>query len=127
MSADFVDWPSIAADDFPFPQAVPTTQLADELSAMLLSPDPEIRDEYAYTAAARWIREGHLDDVLEALGDTAAGRFVHPEVQARTFAPLILCTSAPRGISSVPRGGANQSTSDARLVTAGRPGDCSSG
>ncbi|MEV7689062.1 DUF2785 domain-containing protein [Streptomyces bungoensis] len=97
MSADFVDWPSIAADDFPFPQAVPTALLADELSAMLLSPDPEIRDDCAYTAAARWIREGHLDDVLEALGDTAASRFIHPEVQARTFAPLILCSVLTRG------------------------------
>ncbi|MFI9781443.1 hypothetical protein ACIHCV_43780 [Streptomyces sp. NPDC051956] len=53
MRADFVDWPSIAADGFPFPEAVPASQLADELSAMLISPDPEIRDDYAYTAAAR--------------------------------------------------------------------------
>ncbi|WP_333762590.1 DUF2785 domain-containing protein [Streptomyces sp. IBSBF 2390] len=97
MSADFVDWPSIATDDFPFPQAVPTTRLADELSVMLLSSDPEIRDDYAYTAAARWIREGHLDDVLDSLGDTAASRFIHPEVQARTFAPLILCCVLTRG------------------------------
>lgn len=64
---------------------------------MLLSPDPEIRDDYAYTAAARWIRDGRLDDVLEALGDTAASRFIHPEVQARTFAPLILCCVLTRG------------------------------
>lgn len=92
MSADFVDWPSIAADDFPFPQAVPRARLADELSVMLLSPDPAIRDDCAYTAAARWIGEGHLDDVLEALGDTAASRFIHPEIQARTFASLILCS-----------------------------------
>jgi hypothetical protein len=97
MSADFVDWPSIAADGFPFPEAVPASQLADELSAMLISPDPEIRDDYAYTAAARWIREGHLDEVLEALGDTATSRFIHPEVQARTFAPLILCSVVTRG------------------------------
>ncbi|MFJ5018514.1 DUF2785 domain-containing protein [Streptomyces griseoluteus] len=97
MSADFVDWPSIAADDFPFPQAVPRARPADELSVMLLSPDPAIRDDCAYTAAARWIGEGHLDDVLEALGDTAANRFIHPEIQARTFASLILCCVLTRG------------------------------
>jgi hypothetical protein len=64
---------------------------------MLISPDPGIRDDYAYTAAARWISEGHLDEVLEALGDRAPGRFIHPEVQARTFAPLILCSVLTRG------------------------------
>jgi hypothetical protein len=97
MSADVVDWPSIAADGFPFPEAVPASLLADELLVMLISPDPEIRDDYAYTAAARWIREGHLDEVLEALGDTATSRFSHPAVQARTFAPLILCSVLTRG------------------------------
>ncbi|MFE6365456.1 hypothetical protein ACFVP3_36350 [Streptomyces sp. NPDC057806] len=53
MSADLVDWPSIAADGFPFPEAVPVSRLVGELSAMLISPDPVIRDDYAYTAAAR--------------------------------------------------------------------------
>ncbi|MFD7227811.1 DUF2785 domain-containing protein [Streptomyces sp. NPDC059881] len=90
MSTDLVDWSSIAAADFPFPGAVPASRLAEELSAMLVSPDPEVRDEHAYTAAARWIRQGHLDEVLEDLGDTAAGRFTHPEIQARAFAPLVL-------------------------------------
>ncbi|MGW7365061.1 DUF2785 domain-containing protein [Streptomyces sp. NPDC054841] len=90
MSTDLVDWSSIAAEGFPFPDAVPASRLSDELSAMLVSPDPEVRDDHAYTAAARWIREGHLDEVLEDLGDTAADRFTHPEIQARTFAPLVL-------------------------------------
>ncbi|MEU2288849.1 DUF2785 domain-containing protein [Streptomyces sp. NPDC013178] len=97
MSAHPVDWPSLAADGFPFPEDLSASRLADELSSMLVSPDPRIRDDYAYTAAARWIREGRLDEVLEALGDTAAGRLTHPEVQARTFAPLILCCVLTRG------------------------------
>ncbi|WP_326753229.1 DUF2785 domain-containing protein [Streptomyces hirsutus] len=97
MSADLVDWASIAAADFPFPKGIPASQLAVELSAMLVSPDPEIRDDYAYTGAARWIGKGHFDEVLEVLGDTAASRFTHPEVQARTFAPLILCSVLTRG------------------------------
>jgi hypothetical protein len=90
VTNDLVDWPAIAADGFPFPATTPVAALADELSVMLASPDPEVRDDYAYTAAARWIREGLLDEVLIELGDAAADRFIHPEIQARTFAPLIL-------------------------------------
>lgn len=97
MSADLVDWASTAADGFPFPEGVPASRLAAELSDMLVSPDPVIRDDHAYTGAARWIGEGRFDQVLETLGDTAAGRFTHPEVQARTFAPLILCSVLARG------------------------------
>jgi hypothetical protein len=101
MSVAFIDWPAVAADGFPFPEAAPASQIADELLAMLVSPDPEIRDGFAYTAAARWITEGRLDEVLEQLGDTAAGRFAHPEVQARSFAPLTLSLVLRRG-DSVP-------------------------
>ncbi|MFJ7199878.1 MULTISPECIES: DUF2785 domain-containing protein [unclassified Streptomyces] len=97
MNADLVDWPSIAAADFPFPDFMPASRLADELSAVLVSPDPEIRDDHGYTAASRWIAEGHFDEILEALGDTATARFTHPEVQARTFAPLVLCSVLTRG------------------------------
>ncbi|MGW3910020.1 DUF2785 domain-containing protein [Streptomyces sp. NPDC005070] len=90
MPIDHFTWSSITAEDFPFPEGVPAARISDELSAMLVSPDPTVRDDQAYTAAARWIGEGRLDDVLENLGDTAAGRFTHPEIQARTFAPLVL-------------------------------------
>ncbi|MGW0607199.1 DUF2785 domain-containing protein [Streptomyces sp. NPDC002640] len=90
MTDDLVDWPSLAADGFRRPAGVPASRLAVEVSVMLASPDPVIRDDRAYTAAARWIREGHLDEVLEELGDSAADRFAHAEVQARTFAPLTL-------------------------------------
>ena len=64
---------------------------------MLVSPDPEVRDERAYTAVARWTGEGHLDEILEDLGDAAADRFTHPEIQARTFAPLVLRCVLTRG------------------------------
>lgn len=94
MSNDLVDWASVAAGDFRFPfpdgDGVHLTRLGEELSAMLCSLDPVVRDEYAYTAAARWIREGHLDEMLPDLGDAAAARFSHPEIQARAFAPLLL-------------------------------------
>jgi hypothetical protein len=98
MRDDHVDWPAVAAGGFAFPGEVPADLLAGELAAMLVSPDPVVRDDHAYTAAARWIRAGHLDEVLTAMGDTAAGRFTHPEVQARTFAPLVLKCVLARGL-----------------------------
>ncbi|MEU0788341.1 DUF2785 domain-containing protein [Streptomyces sp. NPDC006173] len=90
MPTDHHSWSSIAADNFSYPEGVSAQRISDELSGMLVSPDPEVRDHQAYTAAARWIGEGRLDEVLEDLGDTAVERFTHPEIQARSFAPLVL-------------------------------------
>ena len=85
-----LDWAGLAAERFPFPAGVSTKRLAGELAGMLVAADPLVRDDHGYTAAAQWIREGHLDDVLEEMGDAAAERFAHADVQARTFAPLVL-------------------------------------
>ncbi|MEV8091655.1 hypothetical protein [Streptomyces nigra] len=90
MTAALIDWPSLSADGFPCPDHIPAFRLVDELAVASVSPDPGVRNDGAYTAAVHWIREGRLDAVLEELGDSAAGRLSHPEVQARTFAPLIL-------------------------------------
>ncbi|CAG6397801.1 DUF2785 domain-containing protein [Streptomyces cocklensis] len=97
MRRGVVDWTAVAAGDFAFPAGVAAQRIGDELAEMLVSPDPVVRDEHAYTAAAAWIRAGHLDGVLAAMGDTAAGRFTHPDVQARTFAPLVLKCVLARG------------------------------
>jgi len=78
---------------------------------MLVSPDPKVRDDQAYTAAARWIGDGRLDEVLEYLGDTAADRFTHPEIQARTFAPLVLRCVLARAVAepgTVPKAAAER-------------------
>lgn len=99
MASDF-DWPAIADDGFRFPDTVTASRTGEELSAMLASPDPVIRDDYAYSAAARWLEEGHLDDILEELGDGAAGRFGHAGIQARTFAPLLLARVLTRSAAS---------------------------
>ncbi len=97
MPTDLADWRALAADGFPFPEDVPAARLAAELSELLVSPDPEVRDDQGYTAAARWIPAGRLDAVLVGLGDAAADRLTHPEVQARTFAPLVLRCVLERG------------------------------
>jgi len=74
MHRDLVDWTAAADGNFVFPTGVAAHRIGDELAAMLVSPDPRVRDERAYTAAAGWIRAGHLDDVLVAMGDTAVIR-----------------------------------------------------
>ncbi|GGQ13026.1 DUF2785 domain-containing protein [Streptomyces roseolilacinus] len=91
-----LDWPALAAGGFPFPGAVPLPRLLAELAGMLASPDPVVRDDHAYTALARWTREGRLDAVLAELGDTGAERLGHAEAQARAFAPLVLRCAVER-------------------------------
>ncbi|MFD5718165.1 DUF2785 domain-containing protein [Streptomyces sp. NPDC127036] len=99
MSAECQSWSSIAADNFPYPEGVSAQIVSDELSTMLVSPDPKVRDHHAYTATARWIGEGRLDEVLGDLGDTAVERLTHPEIQARTFAPLVLRCVLARAVT----------------------------
>ncbi|MFI9784004.1 DUF2785 domain-containing protein [Kitasatospora sp. NPDC051984] len=63
-----------------------------ELAAVreaLRSPDPVERDERAYSRLAGWI-PGLAEERRLALGDAMADRFGDPEIQARTFAPLVL-------------------------------------
>lgn len=68
---------------------------------MLVSPDPTVRDDHAYTALARWTREGHLDESLMDIGDAAATRLTHPDIQARSFASLALARVLDR-VKAVP-------------------------
>ncbi len=62
----------------------------DELFTMLTSPDPEVRDKTAYGQLWERISRGDLDGELRAVGDGQVAQLGHPEIQARTFAPLIL-------------------------------------
>src|ERR1700754_287153 len=68
---------------------------------MLGSPDPVVRDETAYEQLAERIRVGAVDDRLVHIGDVMADRFGHPEIQARTFAPLILAAVARRSVVDI--------------------------
>ncbi|GIH06808.1 hypothetical protein Rhe02_48750 [Rhizocola hellebori] len=67
-----------------------TTYTLDDLCSMLTSPDPVVRDETAYAQLWERIGAGEADGRLRAVGDRQAGQLAHPEIQARTFAPLIL-------------------------------------
>ncbi|AQZ65119.1 unnamed protein product [[Actinomadura] parvosata subsp. kistnae] len=89
-----VDWDAVIKDDFAVPKGL--TAAVDELAAMLTAADPMIRDGRAYEVLITWIRRGVLDDRLTALGGTMVARLSHAEVQARTFAPLILAAAVDR-------------------------------
>jgi hypothetical protein len=84
------DWAAVQADDFAVPADRSMADLVDELSAMLADPDPWVRDDTAYPILALWTARGVLDGRLAALGDRMAERLRHDEIQARTFAAMIL-------------------------------------
>ncbi|MFB7590436.1 DUF2785 domain-containing protein [Streptomyces sp. NPDC056169] len=85
------DWNSIEAADYAIPDAADLEELTAGLSRALADPDPGIRDGAAYSVLATWIERGVIDGPRRlALGDEMAARFGDPEIQARTFAPLVL-------------------------------------
>ncbi|GAA1591486.1 DUF2785 domain-containing protein [Kribbella sancticallisti] len=93
------DWAQVRADGFAVPTDRPLADLVAELSMMLRSPDPLIRDRQAYSTLATWIGTGVLaPDQLRALGDEMVARFGDEEIQARTFAPLILASIVFQGV-----------------------------
>lgn len=69
--------------------------LADVCEA-LRSRDPVVRDEQAYILLAGWIPALNPAE-RHALGNAMARRFDDPEIQARTFAPLILAQIVEQG------------------------------
>ena len=56
----------------------------------LASADPRVRDGSAYEQLAGGIAEGRFESDLELIRATAVARLSSEEIQARTFAPLIL-------------------------------------
>jgi len=93
------DWARVRADGFAVPTDRPLTDLVAELSGLLRSPDPVIRDNQAYAVLATWIGRGVLSaDLLRGLGDELVPRFADPEIQTRTFAPLILDAIVSAGV-----------------------------
>ncbi|MBB5873048.1 hypothetical protein F4553_006482 [Allocatelliglobosispora scoriae] len=91
------DWQMILDTKFAVPRDRPIGELVAQLVPMLRSPDPVIRDRFGYSILSTWIARGELDAYLGQLGDAMAARFGDPEIQARTFAPLILAEVIGRG------------------------------
>ncbi|WP_018351392.1 DUF2785 domain-containing protein [Longispora albida] len=84
------DWKLIAEADYAVPAGRDLDELVAELVPCLRHPDPEIRDGFPYRVLFTWLDRGVLNDHLSRIGDEAAGWFGHEEIQARTFAPLVL-------------------------------------
>lgn len=89
------DWAAVLAADCAVPQGDPGPLLA-ELVEALASPDPVLRDEQAYPVLITWVVRGELDERLGALGDRMIAMLRHPEIQARTFAVLIVAGAVHR-------------------------------
>lgn len=92
-----VNWNAVHGDDFRVPEHVPLVDLTAELTAMLGSTDPQLRDTLAYGTLATWISRGVYDDLLPGLGDGMAaglleglGRVDDDSIFRRSFSALII-------------------------------------
>jgi hypothetical protein len=85
-----VDWPAVLENGLEVPEDVAREDLYVALTGMLAAPDPAVRDDTAYPVLATWVARGEFDGMLHRIGDDMVARLWHPEIQARTFATLIL-------------------------------------
>ena len=89
MITSMISWREVIENEGVLPADVSPEDAVAELSEMLRAADPVTRDEVAFTALSRLIPR--LSPPLRRrLGDTMSARFRDAEVQARTFAPLVL-------------------------------------
>jgi len=90
-------WDGVRATGLAVPADRPLDDLTVELTGMLGSPDPEVRDGIAYPMLATWIGRGVYDDLLAGLGDGMAsglavglGETDGDSVFRRSFSALVL-------------------------------------
>jgi hypothetical protein len=111
MSASY--WRHVQEADFEVPADRPLDDLTAELTRMLGSNDPAVRDGTAYPALATWTSRGVYDDLLSGLGDgMAAGLAVglgesgSDTVFRRSFSVLVLgeCVARDNAAGLVPPG-----------------------
>jgi hypothetical protein len=98
-------WQAIAQNHYAVPENQPASALAQELSRLLGSPDPELRDDLAYSILARWIYRPNIlqpPDLL-ALADewranlkNGVGESGTNSVLQRSFSALCLSSIAER-------------------------------
>jgi hypothetical protein len=99
-------WKQVLERGLQVPTDRPLDDVTAELTAMLGSPDPVLRDEIAFPALGTWIDRGVYDDLLAGLGDgMAAGLAVGlgesgtDSVFRRAFSVLVLATVIERDTS----------------------------
>ncbi|MDQ0988227.1 DUF2785 domain-containing protein [Streptomyces sp. V2I9] len=95
---DAAYWHTVHANDYAVPHDADLSTLTDELARALKDPDPEVRDGIPYVVLRTWIERDVIGRELRAgLGTVMADRFTDHEIQARTFAPLVLDMIVGRG------------------------------
>ncbi|MFD0266538.1 DUF2785 domain-containing protein [Streptomyces sp. NPDC127106] len=93
-----INWPAIEEADYAVPDGHDLEAVVRALSRALADPDPEVRDGAPYGVLSTWIERGVIAAPRRhALGDEMAARFGDPEIQARTFAPLVLDMLVTKG------------------------------
>ena len=90
-------WEQVQKAGFEVPSDRPLDELTAELTTMLGSTRPEVRDGTAFPALATWIDRGVYDDLLAGLGDGMAmglrvgiGERDTDTVFRRSFSALVL-------------------------------------
>jgi len=97
-------WRSIGENHYAVPEHEAADALANELSSLLASPDPELRDDLAYSILARWIYRGvltkptliTLTDAWRANLEDGLGEAGTNSVLKRSFSALCLASMARR-------------------------------
>ncbi|NPD05767.1 DUF2785 domain-containing protein [Nocardioides sp. zg-1308] len=96
-------WDQVQATGFEVPGDRPLDDLTAELTTMLGSTSPEVRDGTAYPALATWIDRGVYDDLLTGLGDgmvaglaVGQGESGTDTVFRRSFSALVLAECLER-------------------------------
>ena len=96
-------WSQVQATGFAVPSDRPLDDLTAELTTMLGSRSPEVRDGTAFPALATWIGRGVYDDLLAGLGDgmvaglsVGLGETDTDSVFRRSFSALILAACLER-------------------------------
>ncbi len=96
-------WNQVQATGFEVPSDRPLDDLTAELTTMLGSTQPEVRDGTAFPALSTWIERGVYDDLLSGLGDgmvaglsAGLGETDTDSVFRRSFSALILAECLER-------------------------------
>ncbi|GAB3786439.1 DUF2785 domain-containing protein [Nocardioides ungokensis] len=106
-------WSQVHAEGLAVPSDRPLDDLTAELTRMLGSPDPALRDGTAYPTLATWVDRGVYDDLLAGLGDGMAaglrvgvGEIDTDTVFRRSFSVLVLaeCIERDNGRPLLPGG-----------------------
>jgi Protein of unknown function (DUF2785) len=101
-------WKDIARQHYAVPDGESASALAHELSGLLASPDPELRDDLAYSILTSWTRTGKLsnEDLISLSDEWRAnlkkniGESGNDTVLQRSFSALCLSEIGARDVKS---------------------------